>query len=110
MCPQHFCIFLCNKLHATSFEVYRGNLGDHLIDVNKNGNRRYYTTKDIPEGSLRAPSTGTFENAKNIIPSSQNNLNPTKPRTQQNKQIPTLESEEDWLKRLRRQRQRRGLF
>ena len=53
---------------------------------------------------------GSGKSPTNIIPSSQNNLNPTKSKIQQNKQIPTFESEEDWLKRLRRQRQRRGLF
>ena len=59
------------------------------------------------EGSY---STSRLTSANNIISPSQSNLNPTTPRTQQNSQIPPLESEEDWLKRLRRQRQRRGLF
>ena len=51
-----------------------------------------------------------LQKSNNIIPSSQNNLNPTTSGTQPNKQFPTLESEEEWLKRLRRQRQRRGFF
>ena len=88
------------KIYTDHFEVYRGNLGDHLIDVNKNGNRRYYTTKDIPEGSLRAPSTGTFENANNIISSTQNNLNPS----QQSIQKPL--SHNEWLEELKRRRKK----
>ena len=90
------------KIYTDHFEVYRGNLGEHLIDVNKNGNRRYYTTKDIPEGSLRAPSTGTFENANNIISSTQNNLNPS----QQSIQAPM--SHNEWLEELKRRRKKLG--
>ena len=90
------------KIYTDYFEVYRGNLGDHLIDVNKNGKRRYYTTKDIPEGSLRALSTGTFENASNIIPSSQINLNPNQ------QPIPKSMSYAEWLEEEKRKRKKRG--
>ena len=86
------------KIYTNHFEVYRGKLGDHLIEVNKNGTRRYYTTKDIPEGSLRAPSTGTFENANNIIPPSQVNLNPR----EQSVQAPM--SFVEWLEEQKRKR------
>ena len=87
------------QLAELSAETYRKLLnGDHLIEVNKNGNRRYYTTKDIPEGSLRAPSTGTFENANNIIPPSQVNLNPR----EQSVQAPM--SFVEWLEEQKRKR------
>ena len=89
------------KLYTDHFEVYRGKQGDHLIEVNKNGNRRYYTTKDIPEGSLRAPSTGTLENSS-IIPSFQPNLNPSQQATQK------LGSFNDWLEELKRKRKKRN--
>ena len=92
------------KIYTDHFEIYRGKLGDHLIDVNKNGNRRYYTTKDIPEGSLRTPSTGTFENANNIIPQVQQNLNPSS-QTIRNKL-----SHNAWLEKLKCKRRRRGMF
>ena len=92
------------KIYTDHFEIYRGKLGDHLIDVNKNGNRRYYTTKDIPEGSLRTPSTGTFENANNIIPQVQQNLNPSS-QTIRNKL-----SHNAWLEELKRKRRCRGMF
>ena len=67
-------------------------------------------TPDITKNSSEMTPSANLLRDNNIIPSAQQNLNPTKPKIQQNKQIPTFESEEDWLKRLRRQRQRRGLF
>ena len=98
------------KIFTDYFEVYRGKLGDHLIDVNKDGSRRYYTTKDTPEGSLRTTSTGTFGSANNIITPSQNNLNPTQPAQPQ---IPQkLSSFDEWLEELKRKRNRKqnGIF
>ena len=89
------------KIYTDHFEVYRGKSGDHLIDVNKNGKRRYYTTKDISEGSLRAPSTGTFENVNNIITNSNSNLNPRQ-KTNSKTSFSTL------LEELRRKRRKRG--
>ena len=94
------------KIYTDHFEVYRGKLGDHLIEVNKNGNRRYYTTKDIPEGSLRAPSTGTFGNANNIITNSSPNLNPQI----SNQSIQTPKTNEQWLEELKKKRKKRGWF
>ena len=51
-----------------------------------------------------------LQKSNSIITNPTPKLNPATSNLEQNKQIQTLESEEDWLKRLRRQRQRRGLF
>ncbi len=64
------------KPNVRHYEIYRGKLGDHLIEVNKNGTRRYYTTKDTPNGSDHTTSTGPTESANNIINDSTNFFNP----------------------------------
>jgi hypothetical protein len=92
----------------------KGKTYEYQIANDKaNGNKFYMvkdTTKTDPYLTNWDQHPGSGKSPTNIISSSQNNLNPTTSGTQPNKQIPTLESEEEWLKRLRRQRQRRGFF
>ena len=54
------------KPNTQKFEVYRGKQGEHLIDVQKDGQRRYYTTKDISPDSSRNGEEGLSLNPDNI--------------------------------------------
>ena len=91
------------KIYTSHFEVYRGKNGDHLVDVNKNGKRRYYTTKDTLEGNLRALSTGTFKSDSNIIPPTTETLNPNLENISKKPS-----SFDEWLEELKRKRKFRG--
>ena len=50
------------KPNTQKFEVYRGKHGDHLIDVRKDGQRRYYTTKDTPSDGANITGAGEISN------------------------------------------------
>ena len=91
------------KIFTDHFEVYRGKLGDHLIEVDKNnGPRRFYMTRSTPDGTSHATSTDSIKSANNIIPPSQSNLNPSQQATQK------LGSFNDWLEELKRKRKKRS--
>ena len=64
------------KPNVSHYEVYQGEKGKHYVEVFKNNNKRYYTTKDTPESSDHATSTGTLESPNNIIPNILNYFNP----------------------------------
>lgn len=49
------------KPQISHYEVYRGKSGDHLVEVSKNGKRRYYMTKDTLDGSSHTTSTASTE-------------------------------------------------
>ena len=53
---------LQKKPYVKKYEVYRGKLGDHLIEENMSGQRRYYTTKDTPLGSFPNDNEGLHLN------------------------------------------------
>lgn len=48
------------KPDVSHYEVYRGKNGDHYIEVAKGGDRRYYITKETPDGSAWATSSGSI--------------------------------------------------
>ena len=66
------------KPDVSHYEVYRGNLGDHYIEILKRDQRRYYITKDTPDHSNPTASRGAIESANNIIPSFLSDFNPPK--------------------------------
>ena len=111
-----------NNLKGKTYEYQIAQ--DKAQNINK-----FYNIKDITN-KQGSPSTnwnhhpGSKENLYNIIPPTSSSLNPPMSNMQQNniqpqkvyngaqnnQQIPILETEEEWLKRLRRQRQRKGFF
>ena len=71
------------KPYVSHYEMYRGQNGDHHIEVLKNGARRYYITKDTPTGTPHATSTDTskgietsLESPNGIVPAIAPNFNP----------------------------------
>ncbi len=91
------------KIFTDYFEIYRGKLGDHLIEVDKNnGPRRFYMTRSTPSGTSHATSTDSTKSANNIIQPLQTNLNPSQSSIQ--KPI----SHNEWLEELKRRRKKRG--
>ena len=70
------------KPDVSHYEVYRGQNGDHYIEVFNNGEKRYYITKDTPQTATHTTSTdvlrgiGTYlESPNNIIPFEYPNYN-----------------------------------
>ena len=49
------------KPEVDHYEVYQGKNGKHLIEVNKQGKKRYYITKDTFNGTPQATSPGSKE-------------------------------------------------
>lgn len=47
------------KPEVDHYEVYQGKNGKHLIEVNKQGKKRYYITKDTINGTPQAASPGS---------------------------------------------------
>lgn len=64
------------KPNVSHYEVYRGDNGDHYIEVSNRGKRRFYITKDTPSGSDRATSSGATRSSNNIITDIANDVNP----------------------------------
>lgn len=55
------------KPYVKKYELYRGKLGDHLIEENTSGQRRYYTTKDTPLGSLPTNNESLHLNSDDMV-------------------------------------------
>lgn len=48
------------KPDVSHYEVYRGKNGDHYIEVSDRGKRRFYITKETPDGSDQTTSLGAI--------------------------------------------------
>jgi len=92
-----------NKIFTDHFEVYRGSNGDHLIEVNKDGSRRYYMTKSIQDGTSLAASKDSIKDTNSIITNSQSTLNPLVSK----QTLQTPKSHNQWLEDLKRKRKNR---
>ena len=98
-------------------------LNQYEYPADTNDGAKYYMSKEQNTLGNR-PSRVEPKVHNNIIPSTSLSLNPSVSNMQQNnihpqkvyngaqnnQQNPILETEEEWLKRLRRQRQRKGFF
>lgn len=60
---------------------------DYLVERFKDGSRRYYMTKNTPNGTPLTASKGSIESTFNIIPEN----------------LQTLKSFTEWLEELKRQ-------
>jgi len=75
------------KPQVSHYEVYRGQNGDHYIEVLKDGSKRYYITKDTINGTPRTSSPGSKDGANSII-----NYNPQNFNTHIQKNIPNVDN------------------
>jgi len=75
------------KPDVSHYEVYRGKNGDHYVEVMKDGNKRYYITKDTINGTPRTSSPGSKDGANTII-----NHNPQNFNQRIQKDIPSIDN------------------
>lgn len=68
---------LDKKSNVSHYEVYRGSLGDHLIEVNNNGEKRYYTTKgNTPDQTARYTIPDRIKGVINNVNDFSEKINP----------------------------------
>ena len=65
------------KPFVSHYELYEGKNGLHHIEVLKNGEKRFYTTKDTLAGTPQATSQGSNKSINNMINDFSPNFNPT---------------------------------
>lgn len=65
------------KPFVSHYELYEGKNGLHHIEVLKNGEKRFYTTKDTLAGTPQATSQGSNKSINNMINDFPPNFNPT---------------------------------
>ena len=61
---------------VSHYEVYRGENGDHYVEVLKDGSKRYYITKDTRIGTPHATSTGSNTSTETSLGSPTNSIPP----------------------------------
>jgi len=49
------------------YDIYRGSLGDHVIESDLKGNKRYYMTRNTLNEDSHAASTGFAKSANGFI-------------------------------------------
>lgn len=55
------------KPFVTHYDVYGGKLGNYLVENLKDGTRRFYFTRDIPNGTPHTTNMGSIRDNNNII-------------------------------------------